>query len=360
MARLLSQHEIDIASAAILRNELVAIPTETVYGLAGNAFDPTAVAKIFAAKERPTFDPLIVHVPTTCKTVEDLVACGIVDGTKVTTAVHRLANKLMATFWPGPLTIILPKGPKVPDIVTSGLDRVGVRMPAHPIAQDLLTECKVPLAAPSANRFGRISPTRPDHVERELGDRIPFILDGGPCDIGVESTVVTITEAPDTTSGNSANIWLIRPGKITKANLEHIAETRIEYAQSELAKASPGMLLSHYAPRKPMLWFDQIISGKDVPNEVIESPKKVALLVVSGTGEKQASSLKTMGLTVIQTAQLSVQSSDQEAAKNLFSSMRGLDETDADLIITTAVPSLDGLWLAINDRLKRACMPAPT
>jgi L-threonylcarbamoyladenylate synthase len=135
MARLLSQNEIPIASAAILRGELVAIPTETVYGLAGNALDANVVAKIFSAKERPSFDPLIVHVPCTIKNIEDLVNAGILDGNRISAQIKDVANKLIANFWPGPLTIILPKGKKIPDIVTSGLDQVGIRMPAHPLAQ---------------------------------------------------------------------------------------------------------------------------------------------------------------------------------------------------------------------------------
>jgi len=355
MARLLSQNEIPIASAAILRGELVAIPTETVYGLAGNALDANVVAKIFSAKERPSFDPLIVHVQSAIKNIDDLVNAGILDGNRITAPVKDIANKLIANFWPGPLTIILPKGNKIPDIVTSGLDQVGIRMPAHPMAQELLTLCKVPLAAPSANRFGRISPTTPRHVQEELGSKIPYILDGGACEIGVESTVVAVSDTTGSSPSRSATIWLIRPGKITKDQLETLTGVAVEFAQSEHAKASPGMLLSHYAPRKTMFSVEQVLDLVATANTTEKSPKTAALLIVSGTGAKEIDLLKTMGISVLTTAQLSPDGEDQEAARNLFSAMRKLDETDAELIITTSVPSKTGLWLAIDDRLKRAC-----
>lgn len=355
MARLLSQNEIPMASAAILRGELVAMPTETVYGLAGNALDANVVAKIFSAKERPSFDPLIVHVPSTIKNIDDLVNDGLLDGNRISTSVREIANKLIANFWPGPLTIILPKGNKIPDIVTSGLDQVGIRMPAHPMAQELLTLCNVPLAAPSANRFGRISPTTPHHVEEELGTKIPYILDGGACQIGVESTVVAISDTHGSSTSPLATIWLIRPGKITKDELETLTGAAVEFAQSEHAKASPGMLLSHYAPRKTMFSVEQVLDLVATANTTDKLPKTAALLIVSGTGAKEKDLLKTMGITILTTAQLSFDGEDQEAARNLFSAMRKLDETDAELIITTSVPSKTGLWLAIDDRLKRAC-----
>ncbi len=359
MARLLSQNDVPMASAAILRGELVAIPTETVYGLAGNALDANVVAKIFSAKERPSFDPLIVHVPSTIQNIDDLVNGGILDGNRISAPVKDVANKLIANFWPGPLTIILPKGQKIPDIVTSGLDQVGIRMPAHPLAQELLTLCKVPLAAPSANRFGRISPTTPIHVEEELGSKIPYILDGGACEIGVESTVIAISDTPGSRPSTSAIIWLIRPGKITKDQLEALTNTKVEFAKSEHAKASPGMLLSHYAPRKTMFSVEQVV--EQLLNLVVTAnttdklPKTAALLIVSGTGAKEIDLLKTLGISVLRTAQLSPNGEAEEAARNLFSAMRKLDETDAELIITTSVPSQAGLWLAIADRLKRAC-----
>lgn len=356
MARRLTENEIEIASRSILEGSLVAIPTETVYGLAGNALDPLAVAKIFAAKERPSFDPLIVHVSSQVRSVDDLAAAGILDTDKISVAVKNVSNQLIKKFWPGPLTIILPKGPLIPDIVTSGLSQVGVRMPAHPVAQALLKKCHVPLAAPSANRFGRISPTTPAHVEDELGDKIPFILDGGACEIGVESTVVTISENQTQESETTSPIiWLIRPGKITSEELQSAVSCRVEFARSEHEKASPGMLLSHYAPHKTMISLKQLTTQTEVLRKPNGTLNTVALLVVSGNGQKEIDILKNLGIRVIEMVTLSDTSNETEAAKNLFASMRRLDQTDADFIITTETPNCSGLWLAIHDRLKRAC-----
>lgn len=359
MARRLSENEIEIASRSILEGNLVAIPTETVYGLAGNALNPLAVARIFATKERPSFDPLIVHVSSNVRSVDDLAAAGILDPDKISEGIRHVCNQLIKKFWPGPLTIILPKGRLIPDIVTSGLSQVGVRMPAHPLAQALLKKCHVPLAAPSANRFGRISPTTPDHVEDELGDKIPFILDGGTCEIGVESTVITIGENQSHEQGQTAPIiWLIRPGKITHKELQAAVGCSVEFAKSEHEKASPGMLLSHYAPHKTMISLKQLSAQPDILRKQNGTIKTVALLVVSGNGQKEFDRLKNLGIHVVEMATLSARSDDTEAAKNLFASMRRLDQTDADFIITTETPNRSGLWLAIDDRLKRACTPS--
>jgi L-threonylcarbamoyladenylate synthase len=180
-------------------------------------------------------------------------------------------------------------------------------------------------------------------------------LDGGACEIGVESTVVAISATPGSSPLPLATIWLIRPGKITKDQLEALTNTTVEFAQSEHAKASPGMLLSHYAPRKAMFSVEQVVDLGETISTTDKSPKTAALLIVSGTGAKDIDLLKTMGISVLATAELSPDGKDQEAARNLFSAMRNLDETDAELIITTSVPNKTGLWLAIDDRLKRAC-----
>ena len=192
-------------------------------------------------------------------------------------------------------------------------------------------------------------------MEEELGTKIPYILEGGTCEIGVESTVVAVSDTPGSFLSRSATIWLIRPGKITKDQLEALTNTTVEFAQSEHAKASPGMLLSHYAPRKTMFSVKQILDLGATANTTDKLPKTAALLIVSGTGAKEIDLLKTMGISVLATAELSPDGKDQEAARNLFSAMRNLDGTDAELIITTSVPSKTGLWLAIDDRLKRAC-----
>ena len=354
-AKLLSENDLGVAVAALNEGELVAIPTETVYGLAANALNPDAVAKIFSTKDRPTFDPLIVHVWRDLNTIEALTNAKIIDSSRLSPSVRNLADKLFATFWPGPLTIILPKHSAIPELVTSGLDRVGVRMPSHPLAQKLLTLCKLPLAAPSANRFGRISPTTPKHVDEELGTKINFILDGGTCDIGVESTVIALEENIQSGDLKKASIWLIRPGKITINELENSTHSSVQLAKPEHEKASPGMLTSHYAPLKPMLSIEAF--KKSNSSMVLHdlSDKKIGLLVPSGSGTTETETLKKLGITIKKTVLLSPRGVDEEAAKNLFSSMRLLDGSDVDVIIAGNSPSNAGLWLAISDRLTRAC-----
>lgn len=358
-ARILSQDELEIAANALKRGDLVAIPTETVYGLAANAFNVDAVSKIFSAKERPSFDPLIVHVPSNLQTINALEDAKIVDASRISPAVHQLADKLFATFWPGPLTVILPKHPAIPELVTSGLDRVGIRMPAHPLAQKLLSLCNLPLAAPSANRFGRISPTTPKHVDEELGGKIHFIIDGGPCSIGVESTVITVDDNPSSKEGAKASIWLIRPGKITKKELEDVSKNSVQQAKSEHEKASPGMLLSHYSPIKPMISIETF--RKETSTSVMRqlSNKQFGLLIPSGTGLSEIEQLEKLGLIIKKIILLSQSGDDEEAAKNLFASMRALDASEVDMIIAASTPSSTGLWSAISDRLSRACKPWP-
>lgn len=358
-ARILSQDQVEIAATALKRGDIVAIPTETVYGLAANAFNVDAVSKIFAAKERPSFDPLIVHVPSNLQTIKALEDAKIVDASRISPAVQQLADKLFATFWPGPLTVILPKHPAIPELVTSGLDRVGIRMPDHPLAQKLLTLCNLPLAAPSANRFGRISPTTPKHVDEELGGKINFILDGGPCAIGVESTVIALDDNPSSKEGANATIWLIRPGKITKKELEDVSKNPVQHAKSEHEKASPGMLLSHYAPMKPMISIETFKKETAVSIMSELSNKQFGLLIPSGTGIHEAKQLEMHGLIIKKIILLSESGNDEEAAKNLFASMRALDAAEVDMIIAASTPSSTGLWLAISDRLARACKQWP-
>jgi len=355
-ARILEESEIELAARAIRGGELVGMPTETVYGLAGNAFDVDAVTKIFTVKERPSFDPLIVHVADNMKSVEALHAAGIIDIKLLSNDELALTNSLIKEFWPGPLTIILPKGPKIPDLVTSGLSSVGIRMPAHPLAQKLLKICGMPLAAPSANRFGRISPTTSAHVDHELGDRIPFILEGGPCAVGVESTVITIGTNNNSPHQNKSQIWLIRPGKISSSELQPFTLNPVELAKTEHEKASPGMLLSHYAPQRKMIClesnqFDDLIAKQTAKSKSL----RIGLLVPAGDGSRELKILSDKGLQAHHTILLSPSRSDQEAARNLFAGLRALDNGDIDLIITGIPPTFGGLWLAISDRLKRAC-----
>ena len=226
-----------VAAVELLRKgELVALPTETVYGLAANALNPIAVAKIFEAKERPRFDPLIVHLPN-----RDWLG-RIVD---VPAGDRQLIGKLADKFWPGPFTMVLPKREIVPDIVTAGLDTVAVRLSAHPVFAEIVGELDEPLAAPSANRFGRVSPTTAQHVLDELDGRIPLIVDAGPTEHGIESTIVAIRDG---------RIAILRRGPITHEQLSEFAEVSQRYATQRIS--SPGQLPSHYAPTTPLRLID--------------------------------------------------------------------------------------------------------
>src|SRR5262245_21143241 len=237
-----SEGNISRAADALRRGELVGMPTETVYGLAANAFDASAVARIFAAKDRPSFDPLIVHVvrpagPLEREVLSGLEDEGIVEISRLPQLARERADVLLRRFWPGPLTLVLPRGRRIPDLVTSGLETVAIRMPAHPVAQALLKVAAIPLAAPSANRFGRISPTTAAHVVQELGDRIGIVIDGGSSTVGVESTVVAI--------GNDGTLSLLRPGGVAVEAIEATASVRLlrtlMTAAEGVPAASPGM-----------------------------------------------------------------------------------------------------------------------
>ena len=305
----------DVAFAAeLLRaGAIVAIPTETVYGLAANAFDEAAVLKVFEAKQRPSFDPLIVHIGKR----ED---------------VHRVvkelppgAEALMDAFWPGPLTLVLPKQSAVPDLVTSGLDTVGVRMPAHPLAFELLRTLDFPLAAPSANPFGYVSPTTAQHVADQLGERIPYILDGGPCSVGVESTIV----------GWEDDRWVLyRPGGIAVERIEEVIG-RVDVAQKKVLPAAPGMLESHYAPRKPV------------------HVGEVKTLLQQHASERTGIISFRERYGAHRCEVLSPNGDLSEAARQLFSALRTLDASDCDVILAERFPQ-EGLGAAINDRLRRA------
>lgn len=298
------------------RNLLVAIPTETVYGLAANALNPIAVAKIFEAKERPTFDPLIVHTYD-LKIVYDFV-----------TEIHPALLKLAETFWPGPLTLLLPKKEVIPNLVTSGLDRVGVRIPSHPLTLNLLSQVSFPLAAPSANPFGYISPTTAEHVQKQLGEKIPYILNGGNCKVGLESTIV---------GEENGEIIIYRLGGLSVDDITSVAgNVSIQLNQSSNPKA-PGQLKSHYAPKKP------VYIGNNNDLQKLHVGKKIGAIVFG----------KALLNDDIFIKNLSPSQNYQEAAVNLFSFLRELDETDVDVIIAELLPEL-GLGLAINDRLRRA------
>lgn len=312
---------ISLADAAsfLEKGELVGIPTETVYGLAGNALNPDAVTKIFTTKNRPSFDPLIVHTDAIAK-VEEFV--------EVFPASLRL---LAERFWPGPLTLLLPKKSHVPDLVTSGLDTVAVRIPRHELTLALLRHLPFPLAAPSANPFGYISPTQASHVEDQLGSKIPYILDGGPCEVGLESTIVGMVDG---------QVTVFRLGGLELKKIESIVGKVAVMAHSSSNPQSPGMLKSHYAPSKPFIIGDlrRLVQSHKA------SGKSFAVLSFHQVFET---------VSPHQQIQLSEQRNMDEAAKNLFAAMRTLDSLNVSVILSEYLPD-DGLGKAINDRLKRA------
>jgi len=339
------------AADALRRGELVGMPTETVYGLAANAYDASAVARVFAAKDRPSFDPLIVHLvrpagPLEREVLSGLEDHGIVEVSRLPQLARERADVLLRRFWPGPLTLVLPRGPKIPHLVTSGLDTVAIRMPSHPVAQALLKESALPLAAPSANRFGRISPTTAAHVVEELGDRIGIVLDGGPSTVGVESTVVAI--APDGT------LTLLRPGGISVEAVEAAASVRLARPEAPLRPgapaASPGMSEVHYAPRTPLY----LLPG---PPALPRGATSIGLIGVF-TGPAQASATveelgRRYGVPVVLRA-LTESGDLEEAARNLFTLLRELDAGDIPVILAAPPEGSEGLALAIADRLRRA------
>lgn len=342
--------EILEAGRVIRGGGLVAFATETVYGLGTNALDAAAVAEVFASKGRPSFDPLIVHV------ADADAAWALADLEKLPAAVRQIPGALAAAFWPGPLTLVLPKRARlsaaarehfpgyaetlweaegefpeaggVPGIVTSGLGTVGLRVPRHDVAQRLLAAAGVPIAAPSANVFGGISPTRAEHVTVRCG----MVLDGGPCATGVESTVVGFDESGAT---------VLRLGGTSVEAIEAVVGGKVSVAKPGEKIASPGMLDRHYAPRTPMRLVEKL---EDVaPAEV--GGKVVGLLSLRGERGRG------MGFRVIET--LSPTGDLTVAAAGLFEAMHRLDAAGLDLIVAQAVPD-EGLGRAINDRLRRA------
>lgn len=306
-------------AASFLRNgEVVAIPTETVYGLAANALDARAALKIFEAKNRPSFDPLIVHISGP----EKLQV--------YTNNVPVLAQQLGEKFWPGPLTIVLPKQENIPDVISSGLPTVGLRCPAHPLALELLSNLDFPLAAPSANPFGYISPTTAQHVVDQLGGFIPYILDGGPCAIGVESTIVGFEEE---------GVFVYRLGGLTLEALRKVIPDIQLKINSSSNPQAPGMLASHYAPRKRFLLGDLQKMLAD------HSDKKVGVLRFSDS--------VLVHPMIVAEELLSADGDLFEAAANLFAAMRRLDGSEAEIILAEQVPD-HSIGRAINDRLRRA------
>lgn len=311
----------DIAQAKsfLEKGELVAIPTETVYGLAGNALNASAVALIFETKNRPSFDPLIIHTSSLAR-VGDFVQ-----------SIPDPLLQLAQSFWPGPLTLLLPRKPIIPDLVTSGMERVAVRVPQHPLTQELLTALDFPLAAPSANPFGYISPTTASHVDAQLGAKIPYILDGGSCKVGLESTIVGM-------EGDEVTVY--RLGGLDVSEMESVVGSVSIKSHSSSNPQAPGLLESHYAPRKPFI-LGELAS---LVQECSVQDIKFAVLSLSQEIKRVKPEYQI---------QLSKSGDLKEAAQNLFAAMRSLDELDVELILAEEMPAI-GLGNAINDRLKRA------
>ena len=309
--------DIQKAVQLLTENQLVAIPTETVYGLAGNIFSEKAIKSIFSTKKRPFFNPLIVHIPS-IDSLSDLV-----------THVPEKAKLLAAAFWPGSLTLVLKKSNKIPDLITAGKDTVAVRVPNHPITLALLKKLPFPLAAPSANPFGSISPTKPTHVENYFRNSIKMVLDGGSCANGIESTIIGFeNEEP----------VIYRLGALPLEEIEAVVGAISIKNKKEEKPDAPGMLARHYAPKTSTFLVD------DVAAEVKKhSEKKIGVLVFK-------SSLNNENITEII---LSRKGSMQEAAANLYAAMHELDSKNLDIIIAERFSEFS-LGKSINDRLKRA------
>lgn len=316
-----SPRAIEQAATLLKNGDVVAFPTETVYGLGADAFNPVAVRKIFAAKGRPADDPLIVHVAR------------VADVARLAARIPAVAHKLMNAFWPGPLTLVLPAKKTVPRAVTAGLPTVAVRMPAHPVAAAL---CKAvgPIAAPSANTFSKPSPTRAAHVYADLRGKIPLILDGGSTDIGVESTIVSLAGTPT----------LLRPGKITVEQLKHFLPrlkivTQVKQSQKPLA---PGMKYRHYAPRTQVMLVLKP-SAKRVQALIAREQEKGRRVGLLCTGRYHVTADKV----------IVIGKTPEDAAKNLFNALRWLDAQGLDVIIAEGFPE-KGFGLAVMNRLRRA------
>jgi L-threonylcarbamoyladenylate synthase len=315
---IVSAQECAKAVALLRAGKIVALPTETVYGLAADALDPIAVAKIFEAKERPRFDPLIVHLPDR-DWLARVVEVGDENG--------EVVKKLTDHFWPGPLTIVLPKKSIVPGIVTAGLDTVAVRISSHPVFAQIVGLFGKPLAAPSANQFGHVSPTSPQHVRDELGGRIPLIVDAGQTSHGIESTIVAIQDG---------KIAILRCGPISAEELSEFGE--IDNVTPAGKVSAPGQLPSHYAPKTPLRLID------DAETFVPAKSQRVALLAWNAVEDNKR---------FVAIRQLSTSQDLREAAANLFRYLREIDMLDLDLIVAERVPEV-GLGAAIMDRLRRA------
>jgi len=324
--------DLDIAAAALREGKLVAFPTETVYGLGADAENVAAVARIFAVKRRPADHPLIVHIAS----ADELPRWAA----QVPDAAWRLAER----YWPGPLTLLVPKGPRVPNETTGGLGSVGLRVPAHPLALELLRRFGGGVAAPSANRFGRVSPTCARHVHEDLGDEVDVLLDGGPCSVGVESTIVDLThDVP----------LLLRPGGVAAEAIESLLGVKLSRSAPRDVRA-PGMLASHYAPRARV----ELLA----PTELVERARDLTLAgarvaVLVSTDDDRAALAGLAGVRL-----LDLGADDDAAAQHLYAALRQADVDSADVILASppAAGHAHGIAEALTDRLTKAAGPRST
>ena len=344
--KLLSTSDEDLkkAAAVLAKGALVAFPTETVYGLGADAFNTAALARVFEAKRRPRFDPLIVHIADITSLPD------IIDTAALSKTAKERLSLLSERLWPGPLTLILPKRPEVPDLATAGLATVAVRFPSHPVAQKLINLAGRPVAAPSANRFGCLSPTRASHVKSQLSEKVDYVIDGGKTTVGLESTVLDISgERP----------VILRPGGISQETIEALLG-KVELSNtnaitnetvSETAPMSPGQIKNHYAPKTQLVLYHhgELAAMTDVSNEgrlYFSAPEGI-ITKASGAGTTAVGNLPST------TRVLSGNGDLTEAAANLFDMLHELDSLGLSVIRAEEAPN-QGLGLAINDRLKRA------
>jgi L-threonylcarbamoyladenylate synthase len=325
------------AAARLRAGALVAFPTETVYGLGANALDADAVARIYAAKGRPAWNPVIAHVP-------DLAAARA-----LSRAWPASADRLAQAFWPGPLTLVVPKAAHVPDVATAGLDAVAIRVPAHPVALALLQAAAVPVAAPSANRFTQVSPTTAQHVVRSLGERVPLVLDGGPCAVGIESTVVDCT---------GDDVVILRPGMLGRESLQevlaplgvhvrHGARRTVSHEATQVSAAeaprTPGMADRHYAP-KAEVWLFAPAQREEIVTALAER---------ATAGRPVVALVRTVMLPV--PVQVTAMPDEPGAyARALYAALHEADALEAGLVLIEAPPEADAAWDGVRDRLSRA------
>ena len=318
-----SDQEIEKAAEILRAGGLVAFPTETVYGLGADASNPAAVRKIFAAKGRPADHPVIVHIADMSE-LKHWAA-----------EVPRAAWLLAEKFWPGPLTMVLKRSPHVNDLISGGQNSIGLRVPGHPVAQQLLKAFGGGIAAPSANKFGRLSPTTAEHVREELGNAVEMVLDGGPCDVGIESTIVDLTNDPPT---------ILRPGRVSAQQIADALLVPLGESAADRPRV-PGSLASHYAPRAPL----KLVQPDEIENYVRRQLVQPPVAVVARRGRPRDSKVALWQVAP---------ETPEEYARVLYATLRRLDDAGCGLIVVEALPPLPE-WAAVRDRLDRAATPDP-